>query len=76
MGDYNMASKQAAIRKTSGKPRKAQDLRKLLEKSQHEIAKLLQREKDRTLTGRELEIGLEEVEEFLERILAYKKASL
>jgi len=70
------AKKKIATRRASVKPLKAYELRELLEKAKDEIARLLRREKAGSLTDRQLETGLKEVEEQLQRILAHKHAPL
>jgi hypothetical protein len=77
MGDQDMAAKKkTATRRASVKPLKANELRKLLKKARDELAELLQHEKAGRLTDRELETGLKEVEEQVQRILAFKNAFL
>jgi hypothetical protein len=71
-----MAAKKTATRIASDKPRRTKELRELLEKARDEVATLLKHEKAGTLTGRKLMTGLQEVEEHVKRMLAFKKAPL
>jgi acyl-CoA reductase-like NAD-dependent aldehyde dehydrogenase len=71
-----MASKKTATRSASDRSRKAKEFQELMEKARDEIATLLKQEKARALTGRELQTGLEELQENMKRMLAFKKAPL
>ena len=74
MGDYNMAAKKkTAKRRAADKPRKTYELLDLLKKARDELARLLQRERARSLKDEELVTGLKEVEEQLERIMLHKR---
>ena len=71
-----MASKKTATRSAPDKSRKAKEFQELMEKARDEVATLLKQAKARTHTGRELKTGLEEVQEHVKRMLAFKKAPL
>jgi acyl-CoA reductase-like NAD-dependent aldehyde dehydrogenase len=71
-----MASKKTATRSAPDRSRKAKEFQELMEKARDEVATLLKQEKARDLTGRELQTGLEELQENMKRMLAFKKAPL
>jgi len=64
-----MASKKTVAKSGSGKRRDAKTVLALSRKAKAEVAKLLKRNQDGTITRAELETELEEVEEQLERML-------
>jgi hypothetical protein len=76
MGDCDMATKKKIAARASDKPRKANQLRQSLRKAQDEIAKLLRRKEAGRLTDRQLKTELMEVQEHLERVVAFKRAFL
>ncbi len=72
-----MAAKKDTTRRwAADKPRKSNELRQSLKKAQDEVAKLVGHKKAGRLTGRELKSELLEVQDHLERVLAFKKAFL
>jgi hypothetical protein len=64
-----MASKRTVARSGSYKRREAETVLKLSARAKAEVAKLLKRNQDGTITRAQLETGLEEVEEQLKRML-------
>jgi hypothetical protein len=64
-----MASKKTVVRSGSDKRRDAKSVLALSRKAKGEVAKLLKRNKDGTITRAELETELEEVEDQLEKML-------
>lgn len=69
-----MASKKTATRKKSDKRRKANAAVKVFSlRARDELARLLRRNRAGTITRRDLDTGLREVEENLTRLLHFKK---
>ena len=66
-----MASKRPVARNESDKRRKAKTVLRLSERAEAEVAKLLKRAQDGTITRMELETGLQEVDERLNQILPF-----
>jgi hypothetical protein len=64
-----MASKKTVAKSGSDKRRDAKTVLALSRKAKAEVAKLLKRNQDGTITRAELETELEEVEDQLERML-------
>jgi hypothetical protein len=71
-----MVSNKTATRKTSDKRRRAKATLKLSKKARAEVAKLLKHHGAGTITQVELETGLEEVKERLNRILNHIRSFL
>jgi hypothetical protein len=66
-----MASKRGRKKKSPDRQKKAKEVLALSAKARAEIAKLLQDDKDGTITRQELETGLEEIDSRLKRILGF-----
>jgi hypothetical protein len=64
-----MASKRTVAGKGPDKRREAETVFKLSQRAKAEVAKLLKRNQDGTITRAQLETGLYEVEEQLKRML-------
>jgi hypothetical protein len=64
-----MASKRTVGTRGSEKRREAETVLKVSRRAKAEVAKLLKRNQDGTITRAQLETGLEEVEEQLKRML-------
>ncbi|HEY6925848.1 MAG TPA: hypothetical protein VI653_20375 [Steroidobacteraceae bacterium] len=66
-----MASKRGRKKKSPGKQTKAQEAIELSAKARAEIAKLLKDEQQGTITRSEMETGLEEIDEQLQRLMIF-----
>lgn len=71
-----MAAKKTAASKAVAQRRRAQSALKLSEKARIEVATLLKKQRAGTISGEELETGLEEVVDNLKRMLNHILASL